>query len=113
VAEQDLREGETLSIGALRFRVLHTPGHTEGSVCLYEANRSLLLAGDVLFRGSCGRIDLPGGDEQQMVSSLKRLLGEVPSNTRILPGHGPETTMATEVPWMVRIARSGFLAISD
>jgi glyoxylase-like metal-dependent hydrolase (beta-lactamase superfamily II) len=48
-----------------------------------------------------------------MVSSLKRLLGEVPSNTRILPGHGPETTMATEVPWMVRIARSGFLAISD
>jgi glyoxylase-like metal-dependent hydrolase (beta-lactamase superfamily II) len=113
VAEQDLREGDSLEIGDLRFRVLHTPGHTEGSVCLLERDRRLLLSGDVIFRGSYGRIDLPGGDEQQMVSSLKRLLGEVPSNTRILPGHGPETTMATEVPWMVRIARSGFLAIPD
>jgi glyoxylase-like metal-dependent hydrolase (beta-lactamase superfamily II) len=111
VAEQDLHEGDSLAIGDLRFRVLHTPGHTEGSVCLLERDRRLLLSGDVVFRGSYGRIDLPGGDEQQMVSSLKRLLGEVPSNTRILPGHGPETTMATEVPWMVRIARSGFLTI--
>lgn len=113
VAEQDLREGDRLTIGSLTFRVLHTPGHTEGSVCLLERDRRLLLSGDVVFRGSYGRTDLPGGDEQQMVSSLKRLVGEVPSNTRILPGHGPETTMANEVSWMVRIAQSGFLAIPD
>lgn len=113
VAEQDLQEGDVLKIGDLTFRVLHTPGHTEGSVCLLERHRRLLLSGDVVFRGSYGRTDLPGGNEQQMVSSLKRLLGEVPSNTRILPGHGPETTMANEVPWMVRIAQSGFLAIPD
>jgi glyoxylase-like metal-dependent hydrolase (beta-lactamase superfamily II) len=113
VAEQDLNEGDGLAIGDLRFRVLHTPGHTEGSVCLYEADRGLLLAGDVLFRGSYGRTDLPGGNDQQMVASLRRLIGEIPSQTRILPGHGPETTMAQEAAWLVRIARAGFLATPD
>jgi len=113
VAEQDLREGDRLAVGDLRFRVLHTPGHTEGSVCLYESARGLLLSGDVLFRGSFGRTDLPGGNEAQMVVSLRRLLGEIPSPTRILPGHGPETTMAQEVAWLVPIARSGFLATPD
>ena len=109
VAEQDLREGDSLAIGDLRFRVLHTPGHTEGSVCLQEVDRGLLLAGDVLFRGSYGRTDLPGGNDAQMVASLRRLLGEIPSQTRILPGHGPETTMAREAAWLVRIARAGYL----
>jgi len=113
VAEQDLREGDSLVIGDLRFRVLHTPGHTEGSVCLHEADRGLLLAGDVLFRGSYGRTDLPGGSDEQMVASLRRLVGEIPSPTRILPGHGPETTMAQEAAWLVRIARAGFLATPD
>jgi len=113
VAEQELREGDRLEIGALQFRVLHTPGHTEGSVCLYEADRGLLMAGDVLFRGSYGRTDMPGGNEEQMVASLRRLLGEVPAPTRILPGHGPETTMAREAAWLVRIARAGFLATPD
>jgi glyoxylase-like metal-dependent hydrolase (beta-lactamase superfamily II) len=113
VAEQDLREGDSLAIGDLTFRVLHTPGHTEGSVCLYEADRGLLLAGDVLFRGSYGRTDLAGGNDEQMVASLRRLLGEIPSQTRILPGHGPETTMAQEAAWLVRIARAGFLATPD
>lgn len=112
-AEQDLREGDILRIGDLQFRVLHTPGHTEGSVCLYEANQRLLLSGDVLFSGSYGRTDLPGGNDDQMVASLRRLLGEIPSRTRILPGHGPETTMAREAAWLVRIARSGFLATPD
>jgi glyoxylase-like metal-dependent hydrolase (beta-lactamase superfamily II) len=113
VAEQDLHEGDSLAIGDLRFRVLHTPGHTEGSVCLYEADRGLLLAGDVLFRGSYGRTDLAGGNDEQMVASLRRLLGDIPSQTRILPGHGPETTMAREAAWLVRIARSGYLMASD
>lgn len=113
VAEHDLREGDNLEIGNLRFRVMHTPGHTEGSVCLYEADQRLLLSGDVVFRGSYGRTDLPGGDDEQMVASLKRLVGEIPPATRILPGHGPETTMAAEVPWLIRIARSGFLDTPD
>ena len=113
VAEQDLREGDSMEIGDLRFRVMHAPGHTEGSVCLHEANRGLLLAGDVLFRGSYGRTDLPGGNDDQMFASLRRLLGEIPAATRILPGHGPETTMARETPWLVRMVRAGFLAAPD
>lgn len=113
VAEQELREGDGLEIGDLTFRVMHTPGHTEGSVCLYEAGHQLLLSGDVLFRGSFGRTDLPGGNDEQMVASLRRLLGEIPPPTRILPGHGPETTMMREAAWLVRIARSGFLETPD
>ncbi|MGH2483485.1 MAG: MBL fold metallo-hydrolase [Candidatus Limnocylindria bacterium] len=109
VAEQDLRDGQVLSIGELRFRVLHTPGHTEGSVCLYEADLGLLLGGDVLFRGSIGRTDLPGGDDAQMVASLSRLLRDIPPKTRVLPGHGPETTLSREAGWLERVAHTGRL----
>lgn len=110
-AERDLREGDRLDIGRLSFTVLHTPGHSEGSVCLYEADRGLLLAGDVLFRGSYGRTDLPGGNDDQMVASLTRLLHEMPPATRVLPGHGVETTMAAEAPWLERLANAGRLII--
>jgi glyoxylase-like metal-dependent hydrolase (beta-lactamase superfamily II) len=109
VAERDLNEGDRLEIGTLRFDVLHTPGHTEGSACLYEADRGLLLSGDVLFRGSYGRTDLAGGNEAQMVASLTRLLRDIPLATRVLPGHGPETTIAREAPWLERIAAAGRL----
>ena len=108
-AEIDLHEGDALNIGHLTFEVLHTPGHTEGSVCLYEASRGLLLAGDVLFAGSYGRTDLPGGDDQAMVASLARLARDLPDGVRVLPGHGPETTIGRERPWMERIARAGRL----
>jgi len=110
-AERDLREGEQLRIGELVFDVLHTPGHTEGSVCLYEERAGLLLAGDVLFAGSYGRTDLPGGDDRAMVASLTRLAAELPAGTRVLPGHGPETTIARELPWLQRIALAGRLLI--
>jgi glyoxylase-like metal-dependent hydrolase (beta-lactamase superfamily II) len=110
-AERDLREGERLDIGQLSFAVLHTPGHSEGSVCLYEAERGLLLAGDVLFRGSYGRTDLPGGSDEQMVASLTRLLHEIPPATRVLPGHGVETTIAAEAPWLERLAGAERLII--
>ncbi len=110
-ADQDLLEGETLAIGQLRFRILHTPGHSEGSVCLYEADRGLLLSGDVLFRASYGRTDLAGGDDAQMVASLTRLHHEIPPETRVLPGHGPETTMAREATWLDRVATGGRLII--
>ncbi len=108
-ATQDLREGEQLRIGDLVFDILHTPGHTEGSVCLYEERQGILLAGDVLFAGSYGRTDLPGGDDAQMVASLTRLARDIPEPVRVLPGHGAETTIGRELPWMRRIAEAGRL----
>jgi glyoxylase-like metal-dependent hydrolase (beta-lactamase superfamily II) len=110
-AERDLREGDTVAVGRLAFGVLHTPGHTEGSVCLYEPTHRLLLAGDVLFAGSYGRTDLPGGDDAAMVESLARLARDLPDEVRVLPGHGPETTIGRERPWMERIAAAGRLLI--
>ncbi|HUF06406.1 MAG TPA: MBL fold metallo-hydrolase [Candidatus Binatia bacterium] len=109
VATRDLREGEQLRIGDLVFDILHTPGHTEGSVCLYEERLGLLLSGDVLFAGSYGRTDLAGGNDEQMVASLARLAREMPAGVRVLPGHGPETTIARELPWLRRIAQAGRL----
>ena len=93
------------------FDVLHTPGHTEGSVCLYEERHALLLSGDTLFAGSYGRTDLPGGDDAAMVASLARLAATIPTTVRVLPGHGPETTLERELPWMRRIAQAGRLLI--
>ncbi len=110
-ATRDLSEGEQVRIGDLVFDVLHLPGHTEGSVCLYEERRGLLLSGDVLFAGSYGRTDLPGGNDEQMVASLARLAREIPGHVRVLPGHGAETTIERELPWMKRIAASGRLLI--
>ena len=110
-AERELVEGEELRIGDLAFEILHTPGHTEGSVCLYEERHRLLLSGDVLFAGSYGRTDLPGGDDTQMVASLARLAQHLPDAVRVLPGHGPETTVGHERGWMERIAQAGRLLI--
>ena len=108
-ASRNLVEGEQIRIGDLVFDVLHTPGHTEGSVCLYEEQRGLLLSGDVLFAGSYGRTDLPGGEDAAMVTSLRRLATDLPGGVRVLPGHGPETTIERELPWMRRIADAGRL----
>jgi glyoxylase-like metal-dependent hydrolase (beta-lactamase superfamily II) len=110
-ATVDLREGEQVRIGDVVLDVLHLPGHTEGSVCLYEERRGLLLSGDVLFAGAFGRTDLPGGSDEQMVSSLARLADAIPGPVRVLPGHGPETTMERELPWLRRIAASGRLLL--
>jgi hydroxyacylglutathione hydrolase len=110
-ATRELREGEQVRIGDLVFDVLHTPGHTEGSVCLYEEPRGLLLAGDVLFAGSYGRTDLPGGNEEQMAASLARLAREIPGPVRVLPGHGAETTIERELPWLRRVAETGRLVV--
>ena len=111
VASQELNEGDQLRIGDLVWDVLHMPGHTEGSVCLYEERAALLLSGDVLFAGSYGRTDLPGGDDAAMVASLARLARDLPAGVRVLPGHGPETTLERELPWMQRIAAAGRLLI--
>lgn len=109
-ADRELHEGDQVRIGDLVLDVMHTPGHTEGSVCLYEERHGLLLSGDTLFAGAWGRTDLPGGDEGQMIASLARIAAQIPSSVRVLPGHGPETTIERELPWMRRVAASGRLA---
>jgi glyoxylase-like metal-dependent hydrolase (beta-lactamase superfamily II) len=110
-AEQHLREGEQLRIGDLVFDILHTPGHTEGSVCLYEERLGLLLSGDTLFADGWGRTDLPGGSDEQMVGSIARLARVLPPGVRVLPGHGRETTVARELAWMQRVAATGRLIL--
>jgi hydroxyacylglutathione hydrolase len=111
IATRDLREGEQVRIGDLALDVLHTPGHTEGSVCLYEERLGILLTGDLLFAGSYGRTDLPGGNDEQMVASLSRIAREIPPSVRVLPGHGAETTIERELPWLQRIAEAGRLLV--
>jgi len=95
----DLAEGGEVRFGTIRLHVLHTPGHTEGSVCLLEPDEALLFSGDTLFAGGWGRVDLPGGDPDAMVASLARLL-ELEDGVRVFPGHGADTTIGRERPWL-------------
>lgn len=89
------REGDTLTVGDLTLRVLETPGHSEGSVCLLEEEHHVIFAGDTLFRCSCGRCDFPGGDYRKMLASLGRL-ASLEGDWRVLPGHDRETTLEDE-----------------
>jgi hydroxyacylglutathione hydrolase len=89
-------DGEILSIRGIETTVLHTPGHTEGSLSLYVPQAGLLLAGDTLFAGSVGRTDLPGGDFRKMLASIRERLLPLPSETIVVPGHGPDTTIGEE-----------------
>jgi hydroxyacylglutathione hydrolase len=89
-------DGLTIGLATLPAQVLHTPGHTPGSICLLFPDHHLLLAGDTLFAGSIGRTDLPGGDGRQILRSLRERLLVLPDTTRVLPGHGPETTIGEE-----------------
>jgi glyoxylase-like metal-dependent hydrolase (beta-lactamase superfamily II) len=89
-------DGVTLGLPSLPAEVLHTPGHTPGSICLLFPEQQLLLAGDTLFAGSIGRTDLPGGDGRRILRSLRERLLVLPDATRVLPGHGRETTIGEE-----------------
>jgi hydroxyacylglutathione hydrolase len=89
-------DGLTVGLATLRAEVIHTPGHTPGSICLLFPQQHLLLAGDTLFAGSIGRTDLPGGDGPQILRSLRNRLMVLPETTRVLPGHGPDTTIGEE-----------------
>lgn len=91
-----LREGDLLRAGPTELHVLHTPGHTQGSCCLWIPSERKLLAGDTLFRDSIGRTDLPGGDGRQILASIKEKLLPLPEETLVIPGHGPETTIGRE-----------------
>jgi glyoxylase-like metal-dependent hydrolase (beta-lactamase superfamily II) len=92
-----LREGDTIQCGDIRASVLHTPGHTQGSICLLlDGADKTLLAGDTLFRDSIGRTDLPGGNFRQILQSLKVKLLALDDRTIVVPGHGPLTTIGRE-----------------
>jgi glyoxylase-like metal-dependent hydrolase (beta-lactamase superfamily II) len=94
--DENLADGLIVGLERYQAQVLHTPGHTQGSVCLYFASIGLLVAGDTLFEGSIGRTDLPGGDFKQIIDSIQTRLMALPDETRVLTGHGPETTIGAE-----------------
>ena len=104
----DLAEGGEIRFGDLQLRVLHTPGHTEGSVCLYDADGGYLYSGDTLFAGGWGRVDLPGGSAEAMASSIARLAG-MEDPLWVMPGHGAATTIGRERAWMELVRREGRL----
>lgn len=97
------REGDTLKLGETDFHVLHTPGHTQGSLCLFIPAEKKLVAGDTLFRDSIGRTDLPGGNGRQILSSIHTKLLTLPEETQVICGHGGSTTIGREKernPWL-------------
>jgi hydroxyacylglutathione hydrolase len=99
----ELHDGDELQVGTLRFRVLHTPGHTPGHVCFYVAAEGVLFDGDVLFYRGVGRTDLPGGSPQQLLHSIRNVLFALPDETVVYSGHGPATTIGAEKrlnPWL-------------
>jgi len=106
----ELAEGGRIRFGTIELDVLHTPGHTEGSVCLLAREEGLLLSGDTLFAGSFGRVDLPGGDPAEMAESLARL-ATLDDGLAVLPGHGRETTIGRERPWLDWVVRERRLPI--
>lgn len=92
-ADKLLREGDTITVGETVLKVMHTPGHSPGSVCLIGQEE--VFTGDTLFAGSIGRVDLPGSSEKEMRNSLKRL-ANLPGHLKVYPGHGPATTIKEE-----------------
>jgi glyoxylase-like metal-dependent hydrolase (beta-lactamase superfamily II) len=92
----DARDGGILKCGVTELHILHTPGHTQGSLCLYLPAEKILAAGDTLFRGSVGRTDLPGGDYRKLMASLHGTVLKLPGETLVICGHGPETTIERE-----------------
>ena len=91
-----LADGQIVGLEHYPALVLHTPGHTQGSICLHFAPLKLVVAGDTLFAGSIGRTDLPGGNFDQIMDSLQSRLMTLPDETKVLPGHGPATTIGDE-----------------
>jgi len=94
--DESLHDGGRVGLEAYPAQILHTPGHTQGSVCLHFAPLKMVIAGDTLFAGSIGRTDLPGGNFQQIINSIQTRLLTLPDETRVIPGHGPATTIGTE-----------------
>jgi len=94
--DTEARDGDTLRLGVAVFHVLHTPGHTQGSITLWIPAENKLIAGDTLFRDSIGRTDLPGGDGRQILRSIRDKLLILPDDAAVVPGHGESTTIGRE-----------------
>ena len=94
--DESLTDGQQVGLPSYPAQVIHTPGHTQGSVCLHFVPLKMVLAGDTLFSGSIGRTDLPGGDYGQIIDSIESRLLALPDETRVIPGHGPATTIGNE-----------------
>jgi len=92
----DLVQGQILRLGSVEFEVRFTPGHTPGHCIFYVPSASVCFCGDLIFRNSVGRTDLPGSDSNALVNSIKTQVFSLPDNTRLLSGHGPETTVGLE-----------------
>ena len=92
----DIREGSVVEVGELHFEVLETPGHTVGSVSYLERSEKVLFCGDTLFAGAIGRTDLPGGDYDKLMESIFTKLLHLEGDTKVIPGHGPCSDIATE-----------------
>lgn len=91
-----VQDGDTTDVGSLRFEVIQTPGHSKGGLCFLERNEKILLSGDTLFAGAIGRTDHPGGDYETLMRSIFEKLLMLDGETRVLPGHGPSSDIATE-----------------
>jgi hydroxyacylglutathione hydrolase len=91
-----LEDGDQVQVGELTFNVLHCPGHSPGSVALFNENERLAIVGDVLFAGSIGRTDLPGGNHRQLLASIKDKLLPLGDDVSIISGHGPTSTIGQE-----------------
>ena len=91
-----LEDGTILEFGEAKFDILHAPGHSPGSVCFYNRKEEYVIAGDVLFEGSIGRTDLPGGDFDTLIRSIKTHLMVMPDDVLVYSGHGPLTTIGQE-----------------
>jgi hydroxyacylglutathione hydrolase len=94
--DHSVGHADTIRVGSLTANVIHTPGHTEGSVCLYFPAESKLIAGDTLFAGNIGRTDLPGSSMEKIIDSLHEKVMALPDDTLVVPGHGPLTTIGEE-----------------
>ena len=102
-------DGQLSYLDDVELNALHTPGHTEGSTCFYLRRERALFSGDLLFKGSIGRTDLPGGDPVTMQNSLDRIVSSLPPDTRVYPGHGEETTIAAEIVTLRGLLLAGVL----
>ena len=94
--DQSVGQADIMRTGSLTANVMHTPGHTEGSICLYFPAEKTLIAGDTLFAGSIGRTDLPGGSYEKIINSIREKVLALPDETIVVPGHGPLTTIGEE-----------------
>ncbi|MHC4570833.1 MAG: MBL fold metallo-hydrolase [Planctomycetota bacterium] len=91
-----IEEGNVIEEANIKLQVLHTPGHTQGGICLYSKDEGIVFSGDTLFADSVGRTDFPGGDIKQLTTGIKEKLCVLPDETVVYPGHGPVTTIAQE-----------------